>query len=406
MDFRYRARASDGKIVEGFLSGESQTQIVGVLRGRGMFPISVETRKTESSSSSGGFLDDLRKISSISLRDKVVFFRQLATMVKAGITLGNALEILVEQTKNARLADAIRKVKASIDSGFSMSAAMRSRKEFSTLMVAIVQAGEEGGVLDDSLDRLASFLERQDALRRKIVSAVSYPSVVILFSFFILYILVTVVIPKFAKVFKGLNVPLPKLTVFMFDFGMFIANYWYLPLLAVLLIVLVTILLQKSPSTRPAFDAFKLKVPITGDILYRTVMARSNRTLASLVQSGVPILKSLDMTAEVSDNYVIAQGYVTLRDAAKRGKGLGDTAKELKIFPAMIAHMMRIGEETGQLEEMLNKVADWFELELDEKIKRLTAVLEPVLIMIVGGMVAFVALAIFTPIVTAIQTLM
>lgn len=406
MDFRYRARSSDGKIIEGALRGESQTQVVGVLRSRGMFPISVEAKHSEAVSGSGSFMNDLRKIATVSLRDKVVFFRQLATMVKAGITLGNALEIIGEQTKNARLAEAILKVKSSIDAGFSMSAAMRSRKEFDTLMVSIVQAGEEGGVLDESLDRLAAFLERQDALRRKIISAVSYPSVVILFSFFILYILVTVVIPKFATVFKGLNVPLPTITVFMFEFGTWVANYWYIPPIVVLLLTVILVLLQRSPSARPALDAFKLKVPITGDILFRTVMARSNRTLASLVQSGVPILKSLEMTAEVSDNYVISQAYLKLRDAAKKGRGLGETARELKIFPTMIAHMMRVGEETGQLEEMLNKVADWFELELDEKIKRLTSILEPVLIMVVGGMVAFVALAIFSPIVAAIQALM
>ncbi|MBL3540667.1 type II secretion system F family protein, partial [Aminivibrio sp.] len=148
------------------------------------------------------------------------------------------------------------------------------------------------------------------------------------------------------------------------------------------------------------------KLPLVGDIFFKSAMARSNRTLASLVDSGVPILKSLEMTSEVTDNAVIGRAYTALRDAARKGASLGDTAKNIPVFPVMIAHMMKVGEETGQLETMLDKVAGWFEMELDEKIKRLTSILEPVLIIFVGGVVAMVALAIFTPIVTAIQTMM
>ena len=404
MEFKFKARSPEGKIVEGVIQGDSQDAAVASMRERGMMPITL----TRSGREKGGdsFREILHRMGSVPLRDKVIFFRQLATMIKAGVTLGNALNILVDQTKNPRLADSIRRIKMAVDGGFSLSGAMRTRAEFNTLMVSIVSAGEEGGKLDESLDRLATFLERQDELRRKIVSAVTYPAVVILFAVFILYILVTVVMPRFSQVFRGLNVPLPTLTIQVFNFSEWMAEFWYIPLLAIFLFGVVVSMLAKNKDTKPAMDAMKLKLPLVGDIFFKSAMARSNRTLASLVDSGVPILKSLEMTAEVTDNAVIGKAYTSLRDAARKGASLGDTAKNIPVFPVMIAHMMKVGEETGQLETMLDKVAGWFEMELDEKIKRLTSILEPVLIIFVGGIVALVALAIFTPIVTAIQTMM
>lgn len=404
MEFKFKARSPEGKIVEGVIQGDSQDAAVASMRERGMMPITL----TRSGREKGGdsFREMLHRMGSVPLRDKVIFFRQLATMIKAGVTLGNALNILVDQTKNPRLADSIRRIKMAVDGGFSLSGALRTRAEFNTLMVSIVSAGEEGGKLDESLDRLATFLERQDELRRKIVSAVTYPAVVILFAVFILYILVTVVMPRFSQVFRGLNVPLPTLTIQVFNFSEWMAEFWYIPLLAILLFGIVVSMLAKNKDTKPAMDAMKLKLPLVGDIFFKSAMARSNRTLASLVDSGVPILKSLEMTSEVTDNAVIGKAYTSLRDAARKGASLGDTAKNISVFPVMIAHMMKVGEETGQLETMLDKVAGWFEMELDEKIKRLTSILEPVLIIFVGGIVALVALAIFTPIVTAIQTMM
>ncbi len=229
---------------------------------------------------------------------------------------------------------------------------------------------------------------------------------VVLFAFFILYILVTVVMPRFSTVFKGLNIPLPKITLRVFGFSDWMGNYWYVPLFGVLLFIAAVVMLNQNKETKPIIDRIKLKLPIVGDIFFKSAMARSNRALASLVEAGVPILKALEMTSEVSDNAVIAAGYIALRDAARKGASLGDTAKNISIFPIMIAHMVKVGEETGSLETMLDKVAHWFEVELDEKVKRLTAILEPVLIIFIGGIVAMVALGIFTPIVTAIQTMM
>lgn len=408
MKFRYRAKSNEGAMVEGVVEGASQIAAVEALRTKGLFPVSVEGRGGAGASSgeSRGLLDALRTIGTVPLREKVIFFRQLSTMIRAGVTMGSSLSILVEQTKSPRLADSIRRVKASVEAGMPLSAAMRLRSEFSTLMVSMVAAGEEGGKLTESLERLAVFLERQDELRRKIVSAVTYPAVIILFAFFILYLLITVVMPRFSTVFKGMGIPLPKVTLFVFDLSEWVAEFWYIPLLAVAGLIGVLVLMNRNPDTKPILDRAKLRLPLVGDIFYKSIMARSNRTLASLMDAGVPILKSLEMTAQVTDNAPVSDAYLKLRDAARKGASLGDTARTISLFPVMIAHMMSVGEETGQLASMLDKVAGWFELELDEKVKRLTSILEPLLIVVVGGIVAVVALAIFTPIVTAIQAMM
>ncbi|MDI9369373.1 MAG: type II secretion system F family protein [Synergistaceae bacterium] len=412
MDFTYKARAADGRIVEGVLSGSGQDDVVGQLRRQGLFPIKIEisaaraAKRAAPSSGGSSLMHWINMHRSIPLRDMVIFFRQLSAMINAGVTLGNALDILSEQTRSVRLAESIRQVRAGIDSGHSFSEGMRGRSEFSTLMVAMIAAGEEGGVLDKSIERLAIFLDKQDELRKKIVSAVTYPTAVILFALVILYILVTVVMPKFSKVFEGMNVELPAMTVAVFKFSNWMTNFWYIPAVTILLIMLIIGWMNKNKTTRPIVDSAKIRLPLVGDIVFKGIMARSNRTLSSLVESGVPILRALEMTAEVSDNAVIAKGYETMRDAARKGGSLGDTAKNIKAFPIMISHMMKVGEETGRLEEMLSKVADWFETELEEKIKQLTSILEPLLIIFVGGIVAIVALAIFTPIVTAIQEMM
>jgi type IV pilus assembly protein PilC len=401
--YRYRARNADGKAINGVITAYSQEQVVQQLRGQGLIPISI-AQDTEAERES--FLDRMRKIGTVPLKDKAVMFRQLATMISAGITLGSALDILAEQTKNKKLADAVRHVKRQVDSGVSLSVAMRSRKEFNTLMVSIVKAGEEGGVLDSSLDRLATFLERQDQLRKKIYSAVTYPAVVMSFALIVVYILVTFIVPRFALVFGDMGVDLPAITAVTFNFAIWMNKNWYVFLLGILLFFIIVILLNRFESTKPIMDRIKLKLPVVGGLIYEAIMARTNRTLSSLVQAGVPILMALEMTAGVAGNHVIASAYEELREAARRGQGLGETAMKSSVFPLMTSHMMTIGEQTGRLEEMLAKVADWFEFELDEKIKRLTSIIEPLLIIFVGGIVALVASAIFLPIVGAIQAML
>ncbi len=403
MRLKYKARNPKGDTVSGFMDADSQAQAAAIIRDRGLIPLSLEAATGARKLS---FMDRLRMISTVSLKDRAVMFRQLATMISSGINLGSALEILGEQTKNQRLAASIREVKKQVDGGMSFSAAMRTQKVFSVLMVSIVRAGEEGGVLDSSLERLATFLEKQQELRSKIYSAVSYPAVVVTFALGVVYILITFIVPRFAQVFDSMGIELPAITTVTFKFAVWMSEKWYLFLAGVVTFIVLIILFNRLKATKPIMDRIKLKLPVVGDIFYKTIMARTNRTLSALVEAGVPILMSLEMTSEVAGNYVIEKAYTDMREAARRGQALGETVAKTKVFPIMVAHMITIGEQTGRLEEMLGKVADWFEQELDEKIKRLTAVIEPLLIIFVGGIVALVASAIFLPIVGAIQAML
>ncbi len=427
MLYSYRARAKDGKIQEGERQANQSEEVVAWLRSQNLMPIAIREAKGKEGPSKGNdkgkasssregarkggpkslsFMERLQRISTVSTRDKAVFFRQLATMISSGLTLGAALDILKDQTANKRLMDAITETKKLLDGGYPLAVAMKRRKEFSPLMIAMVQAGEEGGLLDITLDRVAGFLEKQDALARKIKSALTYPMVVMAFAIGVLYLMVTVIVPKFQKVFAGMNAEMPRITMMVFAMTDFLKYQWPLLLGGLISFIVLLVLFHRLQATRAFVDKLKLKVPVFGDILFKAIMARTMRTLGSLVQAGVPILPSLDMTMEVANNVVIARGFHKLREDAKQGLSLGESAKKLKIFPPMVAHMLAVGEQTGQLEEMMNKVADWYDLELDQKVSQLTALLEPFIIVFVGGIVALVALAVFMPIVGAIQTML
>ena len=270
--------------------------------------------------------------------------------------------------------------------------------------VAITRAGEEGGVSESSLDHLATFSE---AGRTEEKDRVSRPTPAgHELCLLVVFLLVTVIMPRFADVFTDIGVELPLVTRLLFTVSVWLSHHWYLPVGLVLLLILGIYALSKNKGTKKRLDALKLKLPLFGDISKKSVLARTFRTFAALVQAGVPILSALEMTADVSGNSVIEDAFIQMSDQAKRGASLGETAKKIMVIPPLAAHMITIGEQTGRLEEMVDKVADWFEFELDEKIKRLTSILEPVLIVFVGGVVALVVFAVFTPIIVSVQGLL
>ncbi|SIN68945.1 type IV pilus assembly protein PilC [Acetomicrobium flavidum] len=403
MAYSYRARSKEGKIIRGNLEACSEVEVIQWLKERSFYPIEIVKIRT----SRGKILrDSLQIMPPVRLKDKAIFFRQLATMLQAGITLGSALDMIAKQTQNYRLSQAIRDIKIMVDKGASLHVAMATRKEFSNLMIAIARAGEEGGILESSLDRLATFLERQDELRKKILSASIYPAVVMCFALFVVLLLVTVIMPKFASVLANLNVQLPLPSKVILGFSIWLSCYWYLPLFIVLFLVLGIYILSRRKETKARLDALRLGLPLFGDIWKKTVLVRTFRTFAALVQAGVPILSALEMTGGVSGSVLVEDAFAQLADQAKRGVSLGEAAKKIAIIPPLPTYMMAIGEQTGRLEIMVDKVADWFEFELDEKIKWLTSILEPLLIVSVGGVVALVVFAVFMPIIGSIQGLL
>lgn len=407
MNFKYRGRDTGGSVVEGQVEAESQGMALDALRQRGILVLSLGAggggRAIASSSMS--LFDKLQRIGTVPAKTKMVFFRQFATMVKAGLSLTAALDIISDQEKNLIFKDVLLDVKGNIDRGVPISHAMKQHRVFNTMMISLVQAGEEGGLLDESLDRVAGLLEKQAALVGKIKSAMFYPSFVILFAVGVVVIFIAFILPKFKHVFAGMHIELPTLTKMMFDFGDYCENNWKTIVAVAFAVIGGLIWALKSPLTKPFMDRLKLKLPVVKTLVFKASMARSSQTLASLVSAGVPILRGLEMAEEVAGNDVIRVGFAELQASAKSGLNLGDAAKNAGVFPPLVCQMMRIGEETGHLDEMLERVASWYDQELDEQIKAMTSLMEPVMIVIVGGIVALIAMSIFGPI-TAVMSQM
>ena len=407
MNFRYRGRDAGGSVVEGQLEAENQGMALEALRQRGVVVLSMNASGGGAvravSGESMSLLDKLRRIGTVSGKTKMVFFRQLATMVKAGLSLTAALDIIAEQEKNLAFKDVLMDVKANIDRGVPLSQAMKQHKVFNVMMTSLVQAGEEGGLLDESLERVAGLLEKQAALAGKIKSAMFYPSFVIFFAITVVVVFIAFILPKFKQVFEGMNIQLPTLTKMMFNLGDYCQENWKLIVGVTFAVVAVLLWLMRSPVTKPFMDRLKLKLPVIKSLVFKSGMARASQTLASLVSAGVPILRGLEMAEEVAGNDVIRTGFADLQASAKSGLPLGDAARHAKVFPPLVCQMMRIGEETGHLDDMLERVAAWYDQELDEQIKAMTSLMEPIMIVFVGGIVAVIAMAIFGPITAAMS---
>ena len=400
MNFRYRGRDTGGSVVEGQVEADNQGVALDTLRQRGILVLSLSAGRGGgvAPSSSMSLLDKLQRIGTVPAKTRMVFFRQFATMVKAGLSLTAALDIISDQEKSMIFKDVLLDVKGNIDRGVSLSQAMKQHKIFNVMMTSLVQAGEEGGLLDDSLDRVAGLLEKQAALVGKIKSAMFYPSFVILFAVAVVVVFIAFILPKFKQVFAGMHIDLPPLTQMLFGLGEYCENNWKIIVGVTFAVVAGLVWALKSPMTKPFMDRLKLKLPVIKTLVFKASMARSSQTLASLVSAGVPILRGLEMAEEVAGNDVIRAGFAELQASAKSGLNLGDAAKNAKVFPPLVCQMMRIGEETGHLDEMLERVAAWYDQELDEQIKAMTSLMEPVMIVIVGGIVAVIAIAIFGPI--------
>ncbi|MBP9627455.1 MAG: type II secretion system F family protein, partial [Synergistaceae bacterium] len=301
-------------------------------------------------------------------------------------------------------------VKEQVNSGVTMATAMgKYPKIFGTLETSLIHAGEEGGVLEISLDRLATFLEKQDALRKKVKSAMTYPTVVIVITLLVMGLMVAIVVPQFKNAYAGLGITpetMPLLTKSIFALAEFLQTKWFLVPLPIIGVYLSWASLGYFPQGRRIQDIARIKAPVVGDIIFKVIITRAFRTLATLVSAGVPILEALDMSGAVADNVIVTEAFMKIKEKAQNGMPINTTMKEQAIFPAMVGHMVAVGEETGRIDEMLEKIAEWYDTELEEKIKGLTSIIEPVLIVFVGIGVGLVVGAVFIPLISAMQHFM
>jgi type IV pilus assembly protein PilC len=388
----FRAVDALGAPVRGELVGPSMDAVTDQLRQRGLTPLKVEPKKKP-------LEIDLDRFARMKQADLMVMTRQLATMVSAGLTLLRALRVLEDQTESKKLKQALVEVRKDVESGSSLSDALdRHPKVFSVLYVSMVRAGETGGFLDTTLNRVAEHLEAEDKLRRQVKSAMVYPMVVLTFAMLVLTGLVTFIVPVFAKVFTENGSQLPGLTRFTLGISDMVRHYPYVPLGVAGGGVFFFLRWKKSKAGRAQWDKLRLKAPMKiGDIVQKISLARWSRTLSSLVTAGVPMLEAISVTGKTSGNHVVEKAMESVRQSVSSGGTIQAALKEEPVFPPLVYHMVGVGEETGGLETTLSKVADFYEDEVEAAVKSLTSVLEPIMIIVIGGIVGFVVISMYLP---------
>jgi type IV pilus assembly protein PilC len=393
--FTYKVRDRAGKTVEGQIEADNAQLVVSKLRSMGYVPIEIQQQGGKTLSKElkiPGFSDRVK------LKDVAVFSRQFATMINAGLSLLRALYILAEQTENKALAEVANQVRIDVEKGASLSAAMAKHpKVFNRLYVAMVKAGEIGGALDSVLLRLADTIEKQVELRRKVKSAMTYPAVVAVLVLVIVTAMLLFIIPMFEDLYAELGGKLPAPTQMLINLSQFIRQYWWLIFGAEIGAVVFFRRWIASEGGRKQWDALKLRAPVFGPLVRKTALARFSRTLSALVRSGVPILESLDIVAETAGNHVVAEAVRDTQSAVKNGEPLAKRLEEHPVFPPMVVQMMAVGEETGAIDEMLDKIADFYDQEVEATVDALTSLIEPLLIVVMGVCVGGMVISLYLP---------
>jgi type IV pilus assembly protein PilC len=408
--YSYVAKDALGKVITGTSEAENEQILVRRLREKGYFVQKVSSTraaaapKATAKKKGGGF-----SIGRVTGRDLSVFCRQFATMIDAGVSLVRCLAVLEEQSTSGRLRQIIREVQASVESGETLSRALgRYPRIFGSLFVGLVRAGEVGGVLDETLNRLSTFLEENERLKRKVKSAMTYPVLVLFFAMGVVILLVTKVLPQFITVFKDLGIKdasLPAPTQMLVQVSNFVTTKWYMVILISLGLFVAFGQYVHTRIGRRHFDWVKIKVPVFGKLNHKICIARFSRTLSTLLVSGVPILGALETVAGAVDNNIVADAILSARAAIREGEQIGDPLQRSGMFPPMVVQMIAIGEETGSLDAMLAKVADFYEAEVDATLASLAAALEPLMIVFLGVIVGFIVISMFLPLVQVISSL-
>ena len=390
--FVYRAADQQGKTIDGVMDAADARAVVERLQRDAYYPIRVAPQ-----GGATGLGLDVRtwRQRRVTTRDVVEFTQQLATLVDAGLPLDRALVILEELTTHPRIREIVADVLRSVRGGSSLSDALAKHhpRPFSRLYINMVRAGEKGGVLEQTLQRLAELLREAQEFREAVVSAAIYPALLTLVGAGAVVFLLTFVIPRFGEIFKDLGQDLPLPTQVLLSVSGAVKSYWWVVGLLVALSVMATRMALSSPAGRLAAHRLVLRLPLVGDVVLKSEISRFARVLGTLLRSGVPVVSALSVVREMIGNQVVATAVERLGEGVKRGAGLAVPMEEAGVFPPLARHMVRIGEETGRLEEMLLRVADALESDVRKLVKRLTGLLEPIIILAMGLVVGFIVVA-------------
>jgi type IV pilus assembly protein PilC len=393
--YAYKVRDRSGKILSGSLDADNTALVANRLRQMGYVPISIDKKagpgvKTEVPIPG---LSNRVKLSEIA-----VFSRQFATMINSGLTLLRSLSILSVQTTNKYFCGVIDQVRSDIESGSSLSQALgRHPKQFNRLFVAMVKAGETGGSLDRTLLELSRMIEKQVELRGKIRSAMTYPIVVLALVLCILAAMLLFIVPIFKKMYASLGGKLPAPTLLLVDISNIAVHGFPFVILGAIGAVFAYRRWVKTPAGRATRDRLVLRVPIFGSLVRKTAMARFSATLSTLLSSGVPVLESLEITSDTVGNVVVSNGVHAIMEGAKRGEPLTRPLQDHPVFPPMVTQMMAVGEETGAIDTLLKKISDFFEDEVQRTVEALTSLIEPLLIVVLGGAVGSMVISLYLP---------
>lgn len=389
--YSYTARETgSGREIRNSVEAASEQAAIAALLNRNLLVVSIQEKVSKKGKTKGG---------KVRLTDLVIFTRQLATMVDAGITIVQSLQALGEQITDKVMRDTIRDVSVRVESGESLSEALQKHpKAFNKLYFSMVGAGEKGGLLAEILGRLATYLENTDRLRKKVKTALMYPATVTVVAIGITIFLLVRVIPTFKDIYSSFNAKLPGPTMFMIDLSELVRHYLLLMLGAVAAVIWGWLYFIKTPTGRAFWDAKRLKLPVFGGIAHKICLARFTRTLASLVRSGVPILEVLQIVSQTVGNVMMERAIKLAASDIERGEGISNALGKHPIFPSMIIRMMRAGEQTGNIDNMLERISNFLDEEIEATLSGLMALIEPMMIVVLGVIIGSMVVCMFLPI--------
>lgn len=423
--YAYEAMNSAGKTQKGSVEAGTSEEAIQRIKDMGYFPTAVREQKVKGKA---GVRDEAPKrvkkakkrgeitisFGRVGLKQLTLFTRQLSTLQDAGLPLLRSLQILESQQKPGKLKSILGQICEDVEAGTTLSDAMAKHpKAFDRLFCKMVNAGEIGGVLDIILQRLAMFMEKSQRLRRRIIGAMIYPTVVILIAVLIVTAIMVFVIPKFQEIFAEFEVELPKLTIWLIDTSAWMAGTrsedqvipgWVWVIFGPVFVFLFFKLIRKTGPGRAATDILRIKVPILGNLVKKTSVARFTRTLGTLISAGVPILEAIMITRDTSGNYVYEKALTKVHDSIREGETFADPLRESKVCDAIVVNMIDVGEETGDIDVMLMKIADNYDEEVDVAVQSLLSLLEPLMVVVLGGIIGTIVLALFLPLVAMIDS--
>lgn len=397
--FTYSARDKSGVISKGSVFAPDRAAATAGLIEKGLAPILVKEETAKAANPITGLIASLTGGGHVKLQDKVVFSRQFATMINAGVPIVQSLNILKQQSESKRLKQVVSEVSKQVEGGSTLANALAGHPEvFSNIYVNMVKAGEAGGILDQVLDRLAIQQEKDAEIVSKVRSAMIYPAVISVATISAFFFLMTVIVPKLSSIFKDAGASLPIYTKIMLLISGFLVHSWYILIIGAVVAGFAFIQWHHTAGGKRIVDRFMLKAPIIGPILVKVNVARFARTFGSLMASGISVLEAINATKSALGNSVYQDELADVAQKVKNGRPMSEPIRESKNFPAIVGQMLAVGEETGQLDEILLKLAEFYEREVDTVISGITSIIEPILIIVLGSMVGFVVISVFGPI--------